>query len=56
MDLWVWFALGAAITGFIFLVSWLLKWRDPNWTEEDENRSELWSTRIGGGGSGGAGS
>ena len=53
MELWIWFVMAAALTGLVALIVWLLKWRDPDWTEEDENRSELWSKRSGGGGVGG---
>jgi hypothetical protein len=52
VDLWIWIVMAAALIGLVSLIVWLLKWRDPAWTEEDENRSELWSTRSGGGAGG----
>lgn len=35
-----------AIIGLILLFVWLFKWRDPDWTEEDQQRSRLWSKRT----------
>ena len=48
----MWIALGAGATGFVVLFIWLMKWRDPDWTEEDEKRSFFWQQRRGSGGMG----
>ncbi|HEX2295744.1 MAG TPA: hypothetical protein VHN37_10590 [Actinomycetota bacterium] len=42
--------IAAAVGGGVWLVRWLLKWRDPSWdSREGQSKSKLWSKNSGGG-------
>ena len=46
MDTWITIVAIAAVIGLVLLLVWLFKWRDPNWTEEDQNRARAWSKKT----------
>lgn len=44
----MWVVIVVAVIGFIALLRWALKWRDPTWTDEKGHGSFFWSKRGGG--------
>lgn len=49
---WLWIVAVVAVIGFVVLVVWLLRWRDPSWNDEGQRKTFTWSKRGDGGGAG----
>ena len=46
MPLWMWVVAAVAVAGFVWLMLWLSRWKDPSWTDEKQKGSRYgWSKR-----------
>ena len=46
MPIWMWIVLVAGVVGFVWLLVWALRWKDPSWSDEKQKGSKFgWSKR-----------